>query len=71
MASSALAAPGTKYGPCIEPCEHRDCAASREIAAAPCLLCRESIGFNRHYYDYEGAEGKGQVHAACYEDAVA
>lgn len=71
MASSALAAPGTKYGPCASPCQHVDCRTAREIAESQCLLCGDPIGFDRHFYNYEGAEGEGFVHAACYEDAVA
>lgn len=50
MAASILSAPGGKYGPCTEPCEHRDCGATREMAAALCGLCAEPIGYHTRFY---------------------
>lgn len=50
MAAGALSAPGTQYGPCVEPCEHRDCASTRELAEKICPHCNEPIGYDRNFY---------------------
>jgi hypothetical protein len=50
MAAAALPAPGTEYGPCVEPCEHSDCASTRELAATPCVECHEPIGYDDRFY---------------------
>ena len=51
MAAGALAQPGTEFGPCAEPCEHTDCASTRELAEKPCSICGEPIGYRRFYQD--------------------
>lgn len=45
MAAIQIPAPGTEYGPCVDPCEHRDCAAARRDAARPCRVCGKPIGY--------------------------
>lgn len=50
MAAGALSAPGTQYGPCVEPCEHTDCASTRELAEKVCSHCEEPIGYDRNFY---------------------
>lgn len=45
MAAGRLSAPGSKLGPCAEPCAHIDCRESRAMAAALCVYCGEPIGF--------------------------
>ena len=70
MAAITVPAPGTKYGPCGEPCSHRDCAESRRMAAVVCRFCDESIGYERRFYN-EGAPGSYDlVHAVCLEESV-
>lgn len=67
MAATYLSEPGTEYGPCVDPCQHRDCAATRETAATICTYCNEPIGYgNRFYSDDAG----GSVHAVCLETAI-
>lgn len=50
MAAISNPAPGSKYGPCAEPCEHADCKESREEAAALCTICDEPIGYEIAFY---------------------
>lgn len=50
MAASSLAAPGTEYGPCADPCEHTDCAATRAMAARNCIGCAEEIGYDQRFF---------------------
>jgi hypothetical protein len=53
--------PGTRLGPCTEPCEHSDCKALREAAAKVCSLCGGAIGYDRFFYEVGGAP----EHAVC------
>jgi hypothetical protein len=57
-----IAAPGSECGPCTEPCEHTDCAATRKDAETICGLCGEAIGYDTPVYF--GADGKHE-HARC------
>ncbi|QIN85464.1 hypothetical protein GBA63_22445 (plasmid) [Rubrobacter tropicus] len=70
MAASTLAAPGTKYGPCAEPCPHTDCAHTRRMAAAVCPLCNGEIGYERRFYNDGDPGGFDLVHALCAEDQL-
>jgi hypothetical protein len=68
MAAATLPEPGTKFGPCIT-CQHRDCAETRAMAAHPCRLCGQPIGYNtRFYQDPTSADPHVLVHARCLED---
>ena len=60
-----LPAPGTKLGPCKEPCHHKDCEANRRDAASSCCLCGKGIGYEVAFYNTP----KGYVHADCYDRA--
>lgn len=65
MAYVILPRPGTEYGPCEEACEHRDCAQTREIAAATCRLCGEPIGYETKA-SADDAEYPGRyIHSLC------
>jgi hypothetical protein len=66
MAAGRLPEPGTEFGPCIEPCKHRDCLASRQMAEAICPECKKPIGYGVGFYKRHGGEGE-LVHAACEE----
>lgn len=76
MSASVLPAPGTKLGPCVvdvvrgETCVHRDCAATRAIAAAACVHCDSFIGYGVRFYEvYRSSDGKDRdyAHASCHE----
>lgn len=69
MAAGYIHEPGTRYGPCMDPCKHRDCAASREDAATVCPYCEKPIGYHTHYYR-ESDHGGRLVHAACLEVVI-
>jgi hypothetical protein len=69
MAASALAEPGTKFGPCRKGCAHRDCAANRATAAAECRFCSAPIGYDTAFYR-DDEPRVGWVHAVCFETAV-
>ena len=66
MAAGSIPKPGTKYGPCVTPCIHRDCASSREIATGQCALCHCLIGYDRAFY----SQDQGYVHASCLETQI-
>ncbi|MFA5385101.1 MAG: hypothetical protein WC364_10630 [Eubacteriales bacterium] len=63
MAAGKIAAPGTEYGPCKEPCSHTDCASSRSMAEAECIHCGKPIGYETSCYSTE----TGFAHAKCEE----
>ncbi len=76
MAAGVLPGPGAvspasgeEIGPCVDACKHRDCAATREMAAASCRFCVKPIGYDVRFYR-EG-NGSGLVHASCWEDDLA
>ena len=66
MAAGVLPHLGTKYGPCVAPCAHRDCQTTREMAAAPCTVCAEPIGYDRAFY----RTGHDYAHARCLEAQI-
>lgn len=78
MAASAIPAPGTKYGPCADECEHRDCAANRKMAGCICRICQEPIGYDRRAFDEWYDKGNDDmrvrydffVHEICYLQEV-
>jgi hypothetical protein len=47
MAAVILQEPGTEYGPCVEPCSHVDCAATRTEAALHCPGCAKVLGYGQ------------------------
>ena len=65
MAAGRLPKPGTEFGPCEE-CSHIDCAETRSMAQAVCHYCEEPIGYDRGFYQSDGA----LVHSSCFEDAI-
>jgi len=69
MAAGILSAPGTGAGPCLEPCSHTDCAASREWAERACSICSEPIGFEVRFYR-TGPDRELLAHAACLERSL-
>jgi len=56
MAAGYLPAPGKRnqfneeIGPCVEPCEHTDCAATRRMAKTICPHCGKPIGYETGFY---------------------
>ncbi len=66
MASGQLQPPGAKFGPCPNPCSHKDCAKTREMAGTKCRICGDAIGYETSFYQ-EGDWTK-LVHAVCVED---
>lgn len=66
MASAAIPAPGTKFGPCENDCPHEDCAASRGDAAQICAGCGLEIGYERHWWRVAGQP----QHYSCTMDAL-
>jgi hypothetical protein len=69
MAAGVLAKPGSRRGPCLKACEHRDCAATREIAASICRICKMPIGYDVGFYMNYDPPG-GYVHSVCYENEI-
>jgi len=69
MNLSLIPQPGRKFGPCLEPCIHRDCRQNRNIAESVCPLCGGGIGFEEEFF-VEGW-GVGYVHRRCAEGAKA
>jgi hypothetical protein len=65
MAASRLPKPGSQLGPCRHACTHRDCAASRTMAATICRFCRKPVGYETRFYN-----ASGLCHAACLEEAT-
>jgi hypothetical protein len=82
MAASTLPEPGKivrgeEIGPCIEPCEHTDCAATRRMAETHCSICGQVIGYETLFYDIGQRKPmvsktltEDLVHAICHEMQV-
>ena len=77
MAAAILAKPGTEAGPCVEPCEHTDCAATRKMAEAECVWCDEPIGYDTRLYEVDkfryhslGPLCRVYAHARCEERRI-
>lgn len=65
-----LPAPGTKTGPCADACDHKDCAATRQLAATPCVHCGKPIGYDAgmRFQEDGGATGQRRMsHLGCDE----
>jgi len=57
-----IPSPGTKYGHCIDKCNHFDCNYARKHAASFCYFCGKPIGYDVKYY----IDDNGNVaHASC------
>jgi hypothetical protein len=71
MAAGTLPTPGSKFGPCVTACAHRDCAETRKMAAAICEYCNGPIAYETRFYDRSAGEGHTDlVHATCAEVVV-
>lgn len=81
MAAGTLPKPGTKYGPCDEPCMHKDCACTRAMAEARCIHCDKPIEYETPFYQVESpppldrqgdshAWADALAHATCHENRV-
>lgn len=68
MAASTLPAPGTKYGPCENGCDHIDCNVTRGQAGEVCRFCDKPIGYEKRFYSDE--EPGRLAHADCLEDSI-
>lgn len=73
-ASLGLFKPGTRFGPCINDCAHRDCAETRRMAETICPECDEPIGYERGFYcekdDLGNTDLTKMTHSACLERRV-
>lgn len=70
MAAGIMPEPGSKYGPCVNECEHSACNVTKKRAALICHHCDKPIGYDTRFYDV-GVPGKWScVHALCEEIAI-
>lgn len=69
MAAGTIPKPGTVFGPCETPCQHRDCAVTRSMAAALCTTCNEPIGYEARFY-LDDADSQRLHHAVCLESIL-
>ena len=49
LSSTQLPRPGSDVGPCLEKCEHIDCARIRRDATTECSVCGHPIGYEIPY----------------------
>lgn len=67
MSFGLIPLPGAKFGPCVMPCIHSDCASLRKTADEVCSGCGERIGYQKNFTLSEG----GVVwHLRCYLSSV-
>lgn len=66
MAAMSIEKPGVGSGPCLK-CEHEDCAENRTLAAAPCAICNEPLGYDKRFFRDNLDDGKGlrNTHMVC------
>ena len=68
MAGIMVSSPGSEFGPCVELCDHSDCAQSRQWAElTTCSLCEKLIGYDRRFIEDRVHDW---VHAVCLVDQV-
>jgi hypothetical protein len=67
MAAGRLPLPGSKFGPCLDGCDHIDCNHTRTMAETICSYCEQAIGYDRGFYMLDE---KKIVHSSCHEDAI-
>ena len=67
MSITTLSAPGSEYGPCLDPCGHIDCQEIRHIAQSPCVICFLTIGYD---CEITMLEDGSFAHAICAESAL-
>jgi len=65
MAAGRLPKPGTKSGPCLDVCVHRDCEETRNMAKTKCRVCGKPIGYETRFFQ-EGSI-RELVHEECPE----
>lgn len=66
MAYTVIPAPGTSTGPCAISCAHADCAEHRRLAATPCAICGEALGYGRAWSKVlDGAAQDAVAHRDC------
>ena len=71
MAAGRLPFPGTEYGPCSTPCEHKDCKATEQMSEMKCSYCEKPIGYETRFYQTSNhGEPMKLVHATCHEEAI-
>lgn len=64
MAAGTLPKPGSKFGPCLDACQHKDCAQTRADAVAKCPICGRAIGYSVEFYRVDTT----LHHARCLEE---
>lgn len=68
MAAGILPKPGTKLGPCVKACKHRDCAQTKGDAQALCRFCGKAIGYGVGFF--RARLSGALAHAFCLDEAV-
>jgi hypothetical protein len=58
--------PGSEYGPCAEPCRHKDCALLRAPDQGKCGKCGKPLETGDRFYFVDGLP----VHAREEEEAL-
>jgi hypothetical protein len=71
MAAGTLSAPGSRYGPCLEPCQHKDCAHTRAMASQLCITCGKPIGYEVAFFNAGAGDWKSLQHEECLYDEIA
>ncbi len=46
-------------------CDHAGCVKDRALAAQPCAVCGEPIGYNRRFYEWSRTGPRPPAHEAC------
>lgn len=72
MAAGILPNPGSPWL-CKGHCNHKSCNQIRRDAASLCVICGNSIGFDRPFYrdtTPEGYETGSSVHARCQTELI-
>lgn len=49
MAFIIVPEPGSRLGPCLDACQHKDCAMHRATATEACHFCAKPIGYETPY----------------------
>ena len=70
MAYITLAEPGTEYGPCAEPCMHKDCDATKTQASTLCPYCLKPLGYGHALTRADTEVSTGLGHFACIEEQI-
>lgn len=48
-----ISKPGSKFGPCKDPCDHLDCKDNRDMINSECELCKKKLEYEEKFFSFQ------------------